>query len=366
MKYWKTHRKEIILTYLTSVFEEKLEFTMWQQHGSHRYTFKGCFKEVARKNCRIKLSLSDNLQLFSDEHPLYVHIIQLDIIFKKEHFKRSDTLIDFSLPGAIQLFERRKTKRFYYQYQDHKNITYRSEEVDPKTEKSIFTHSSVLIDISTQGAGLVVGKGAIEDLEVDKILLLDNITDQQLPSPFKIKVKYIHPYLNNEQGLYKVGIKFDDELNHISYKSITSIIEIKQKKIQGLSDAQYCGVDSEEQVNLLNKIEVTNKVLSNNIKDNIEQLDKLRYMTRHMKVDFLKSINHDLLAIALRLSSKELIFDLFSELTQTMQDEFLEKLEVERPASAICKAQEDIIKEIRQKENKGEIVLDPKAFITYV
>jgi hypothetical protein len=366
MQYWKTHRKEIILTYLTSVFGEKLEFTMWQQHGSHRYTFKGSFKEVSRKNCRIKLLLSDNLQLFNDDLPLYVHITQLDIVFKKEHFKRSDTLIDFSLPGEIQLFERRKARRFYYQYQDHKSITYRSEAVDPETEKPAFTHSSVLVDISTTGAGLVVGKNAIQDLEVDKILLLDNLTDQQLPSPFKIKVKYIQPYISNEQGLYKIGIKFDDELNLISYKSITSIIEIKQKKIQGLTDTQYCGVDSEEQINLLNKIESTNKILANNIKDNIEYLDKLRYMTTHMKVDFLKNINHDLLAIALRLSSKELIFDLFSELTQTMQEEFLEKLEVERPASAVCKAQEDIIKEIRQKENNGEIVLDPKAFITYV
>ena len=98
----------------------------------------------------------------------------------------------------------------------------------------------------------------------------------------------------------------------------------------------------------------------------MEYLDQLRYMTTQMKVEFLKTVNQDLLAVALRLSSKELIFELFSELTQTMQKEFLEKLQQERPASAICKAQDDIVKLVREKENKGEIVLDPKAFVTYV
>ncbi len=366
MQYWKTYRKDIIMANLEEIFNQKVEFTMWQQHGSHRYTFKATFKEVSRKNCRIKILKSENGSIFNDGTPIYAHITPPDIIFKKEHFKRLNNMIDFSLPGEIQVYERRQTKRFYYLYQDHKNITFHSEQVDHETEKPIFTQSSVLVDISTSGAGIVVGKEAAAKLERGQVLLLDNLTDQQLPSPFKVKVQYIQPYASLEQDLFKVGIKFDDQLNVISYKSITSIIEIKQKKVQGLDKERYCGVDSEEQINLLNKIESSNKVLANNIKDNIEYLDKLRYMTTHMKVDFLKTINQDLLAIALRLSSKELIYDLFSELTETMQDEFLEKLETERPASAICKAQEEIIKEIRAKESAGEIVLDPKAFITYV
>ena len=89
-------------------------------------------------------------------------------------------------------------------------------------------------------------------------------------------------------------------------------------------------------------------------------------MTTQMKVDFLKTINQDLLAVALRLSSKELVYELFSEVTVNMQDEFLDKLERERPASAICKAQDQIIAQIRQMVSLGEIVLDPKAFVTYV
>ena len=77
-------------------------------------------------------------------------------------------------------------------------------------------------------------------------------------------------------------------------------------------------------------------------------------------------MNHDLLAVALRLSSKELIYELFSEMTDNIISEFLEKLQNERPASGVCKAQDQIIKIIRDKEKKGEIVIDPKAFVTYV
>lgn len=366
MQYWKTYRKDIILGHLEAIVGPKLEVTIWQQHGDHRHTFKALFTEVSRQNCKIKINPDEKLNFFSDEQPLYIHITSLDIIFKKENFHKFGYYIDFGLPGEVQIYEKRKVKRYSYLYQDHKNITYHSEETQKNSKSPLFVGSSVLIDISTQGAGMVVGKELLDKLRVGQTLLLDNLTDQKLPAPFKVKVVYSEPYRETEKGLYKIGIIFDDQLNTISYKSISSIIEIKQRKTQGLDPSKYCGVEDEEQVRLLNKIAKGNKVLSNNLKDNLEYLDQLRYMTTQMKVEFLKDINHDLLAVALRLSSKELVYELFSELTLTMQQEFLENLQNERPASAICKAQDEVIKVVRQKEKSGEIVLDPKAFITYV
>ena len=229
-----------------------------------------------------------------------------------------------------------------------------------------FTHSSVLVDISTSGAGMVVAKDALKNLKIGQELFLVNLTDQKLPEPFKMVIVYIEDYSEKEQGMYKVGLIFDDELDSISYQSISSIIKIKQAKSQGLKPELYCGLDFEQQTKILNNIESKNKALASNLRDNIEYLDKLRYMTVQMKVDFLKGIEHELLAVALRLSSKELIYELFSEVTERMQDEFLEKLQSEKPASAVCKAQDQIVKIIREKEGRGEIVLDPTAFITYV
>lgn len=366
MQYWKTYQKDLIIKYLEAIQNSKAEFMIWQQCGSHRYTFQGRLTEVSRKSCKIKLIETSGVDLFKDDLPFYSHITGLEIIFKKDHYNKFGPYIEFSLPSDVQIFEKRKNKRFTYLYQDHKNITYRSDQIDPKTGDPTFTFSSVLIDISTQGAGMVVDKNVVLNLSPNQTLILDNLTDQQLPAPFKVKVIYIEPYTQSEHGLFKVGLVFDDQLNTISYKSISSIIEVKQRKAEGLSKTQYCGVDNEGQLNILNKVESGNKVLANNIKDNIEYLDQLRYMTTQMKVEFLKTVNQDILAVALRLSSKELIYELFSELTKTMQDEFLEKLQSERPASAVCKAQDEMVKLVREKVNSGEIVLDPKAFVTYV
>lgn len=366
MHYWKTHQKDIILKHLTAVAKNQLEFRVWQQFGEHRHSYTGSFSILTRKSCKIKIKDVDKIQFFDREAPFYVHITDVDIIFKKDNYNMHGALLEFSLPNDIQVHERRRTKRFSYKYQDHKNITYHSAEKDPKSGEPKFTMSSVLVDISTMGAGMVVGRDQIDLFHEGQDLLLDNLTDQELPTPFHVKVKYIEQYNLKEKQFYKIGLMFDDELNSISYKSISSIIEIKQRKVAGLSQEQYCGIDDEEQVNAINRIEASNQVLASNIKDNIEYLDQLRYMTTHMKVDFLKMVNQDLLAIALRLSSKELIYDLFSEVTETMQEEFLFKLKNERPPSAICKAQDEVIKFIRDKEKNGEIVLDPKAFVTYV
>jgi hypothetical protein len=366
MEYWKTHQKEIIKSYLGSIAQHNYPFTLWQQFGEHRYTYTGTFTFYSQDTCKIKIKEDDKINLFDSAAPFYVHIAEIDIIFKKEHYNQMGVFIDFSLPNDIQVHERRKTKRYTYKYQDHKNITYHSAELNPKTGTPLFTYSNVLVDISTQGAGVVISREEGEKLEIGQELLLDNLTDQQLPAPFRMQVSFIESYKAKEKNMYKVGLLFTDQLDTISYKSISSIIDIKQRKTEGLSKKTYCGINDEEQIYIINKIEKANIVLANNIKDNIEILDRLRYMTTHMKVGFLKSINQDLLAVALRLSSKELIYDLFSEVTQTIQEEFLYKLKNERPPSAICKAQEEIIKDIRNLEKNGEIVLDPKAFITYV
>ena len=364
MQYWKTHRKDLILKELKQAYKENVHFTLWQQQGGHRQAYVAKFIEVSSKNCQIKITDAD-LNLFNPDAPIYAHLKQQDILFKRENYHYYMGGISFSLPGEIQIFEKRRNRRFYYLYQDHKNITFESTHNNDQGDP-IFKISSVLVDISTQGAGMVVNQSVVKNLVVGQNLLLRNLTDQELPTPFNVKIVYIDSYKYKEDQLYKVGIIFDDQLNSISYKSISSIIEIKQKKIDGLNNKRYCGLDNEEQLRIINQVEINNKVLANNLKDNIEYLDQLRYMTTQMKVDFLKTINQDLLAVALRLSSKELVYELFSEVTVNMQDEFLDKLERERPASAICKAQDQIIAQIRQMVSLGEIVLDPKAFVTYV
>ena len=363
MQYWKTYQKDLIQTYLGIIFDKNIEFTLWQQIGDHRVTFPIKIIEITKTHTKIKLLKSEIDSSFQNDLPIFCHVKELDLIFKKEKFSRVGEFVDFPHPMEVQIYEKRRNKRFSYRYQDHKNITYHSVQVEDDIPS--FTLSSVLVDISTSGAGMVVTDEALEHIDTGQSLFLINLTDQKLPEPFKVKIKYITPY-KKENGLKRVGLCFDDELDSISYQSITSIIKIKQLKSQGLRPEMFCGLDFETQNQILNKVELGNKALASMLRDNIEYLDRLRYMTTKMKVDFLQDIEHELLAVALRLSSKELIYELFSEVTERIQNEFLDKLQQEKPASAVCKAQDQIIKIMREKEASGEFVLDPTAFVTYV
>ena len=364
MEYWKTYQKEIILNFLKEALKVTSRVTMWQQLGSHRETYIAQFKTLSKPHCQI--SIDGKTDLFDNTKPIYIHFSKSKIIFKKDHYNFYQNLIEFAMPGEIQVFDKRKLQRYYYLYQDHKVITYHSELKNEETSEPLYQFSSVLVDISIRGAGIVVTQEQQQAFDIGSFFFLDNITDQKLPDPFKVKVVYKESYRIFEKDLFKIGLSFEDSLDSISFRSIKNIVEKKQRRAEGLSKDIYCGLSAEDQINTLNSIEFKNPVLANNLRVNIRYLDRLRYMTPYMKTDFLKLMNHDLLAIALRLSSKELIFELFSEVTKTMQNEFLEKLSEEKPASGICVTQDQVIKEIKELEKNGTIVLDPDSYTTYV
>lgn len=370
MRYWKTFQKDLIKDIIHSCHRENFDYIMWQQHGSTRKVYKLQINKITDKDihCSISKDSISKMGPVDKDQPIYFHIKHKDVIFKKDKYKHFNNILEITLPNEIQVYEKRKNQRFTYKYQDHKDITYESLLKNSSNEPE-FTISSVLLDISLSGASMVVTDTIRERLAIGTQVLLLNLTDQKLPAPFKVTVKYINPYEKikiNGAHLFKVGLEFSDELDNVSYKSINSVIEKKATKVQGLDPKRFCGLDPEEQYKMISKIEQVNKQLANNIKDANEYLDRLRYMTTQMKIEFLKSISHDLLATALRLSTKELIYDLFIELTLNVREDFLEKLDREKPAAAINKAQDEIIAFLRQKEAKGEYILDPNTFESYV
>lgn len=368
MRYWRTYRKTLIQDLLNAAKERGCKFIMWQQYGSNRKVYNVSLDFLAKNEVAFsvdKNSLAKTGAVNPDQ-PVYFHVKDMDIIFKKAQYNYFGAKLKSTPPNELQVYEKRRGRRFYYKYQDHKNITFESaarrEDGSPE-----FTLSCVLVDISTSGAGMAVSRKGKDRMHEGMELNLMNLTDQKLPEPFSTRVKYIQRYsFKDDPDLYKVGLEFADELDSVSYKSINSVIEKKAKRVEGLDRERFCGLDLEEQYKLIGQIEVNNKALANNIKDANDYLDRLRYMTTKMKIEFLQSVSHELLATALRLSSKELIYDLFIELTVNIREDFLEKLGREKPPSAINKAQDEIISFLRKKEATGEFVLDPSAFDTYV
>lgn len=369
MKYWRTYQKDLIIKILSAAKDEELAVTIWQAEGNEKRTYEALIFSIKPNELilHFKRENSKGLQYFQPDKPYYAHIKVLETLFKKDNFTYIGTSLESTLPNELQIYERRKTERFYYQYQDHKNLSVKSfKEKEPQSDLD-FVETCVLIDISTSGAGIIVPKEIQKKMGIGSKLYITDITDQKLPEPFEVNVVYSELYREDDgHQLYKLGITFSDQLDSISYKSIKSVVEKKSRAQRGLDPDRYCGLTAEEQAFKINQIESKNPQLAINIKNAIEYLDRLRYLTTQMKIELLTNVKHDLLATALRLSSKELIYDLLIEVTDNIRNEFLDKLEIEKPGSAISKAQDEVMKYVRDKEGKGEFVLSPNSFETYV
>ena len=341
--------------------------TMWQNRGEEKIKFSGKLVEVSDSNTIIELDPSYKSAEFplTKDETLFVHYAKGDALFKKETFKTDKFKLIFKTPVELMMKERRRLERFSFKYQDYKNVTFKTS----GTEDKVRTLSCILKDLSTEGLGLVLHESEILSLNVADSVYITAISDQKLDSGHLGEICYINPYqISNESdsSLYKIGIKFTASLESVTYKSINSLVEKKQTKLKGMDVSTFNGLSETDQEKILRKVSEENIALSSNIREQMEVIDRLRYLTTQQKQQFLLDVNLDLLAAALRMGSKELIYDLMSEVTDTMREEFLFKLDKPLAPSAINKAQDEVVKFMREKEAIGELVLDPTSFETYV
>lgn len=371
MQMWTCFDSEFIMNTLDEVLARNDTLTIWQTiSGNDREKLEARLLKVEKNELTIELAPGETTQ-FSASHPLYIHCSYQDIVFKCHRFNKDGRAISFKFPNEIKMKDKRKVLRLPYRYQDSKIIAFHTPH---KTNPNLpnVKMSSIMVDITTEGLSFVLPEREKKTLPVGTELFITRLTDQVLPNEHLAKVLYIVPYKSRTRGgeqktdLIRIGAKFLEPLNSISYKSITSLIAKKQTRVKGLDVNSFNGLTDDEQVRVLRKIAEQNTVLANNLRDKIDQLDRLRYLTTAMKQQFLMDVNKDLLAVALRLSSKELIYDLLIDVTDTMREEFLYKLDQPKSATAVNKAQIDICKVISQKEKAGELILDPTAFEQYV
>ena len=364
MKFWSSFDPDYIQEKLAEILDAKKRLSLWQSDEDEREKFDAQLVEIGQNTCKISLkAYNSSYGTINVQKPLYIHEESEDCLFRKDIYQLSGDFIKFKTPLEVRFRDKRVTQRFYYKYQDYKNVTfYREGEEDDR-------HSYILTDISTAGLSFVMPQKDRWTLHKGNELILISLTDQNIPDGHKAEVVYVTPFhLPREPGtsLIQVGLKFTDALDAISYRSIGNVIKKKQEKVKGLDTDKFNGLNPDQFEQKIIQIHNKNKQLAMNIKERVEDLDRLRYLTTEMKREFLLAVNHDLLAAALRLSSKELILDLLSEVTDSMREEFLEKLDIQKPASAINKAQDEICKVIHQKEKSGELVLDPMSFVKMV
>ncbi|PIK16254.1 FliG C-terminal domain-containing protein [Halobacteriovorax sp. JY17] len=362
MKMWSTYRKDVIKSRLLQIMESGDEVTVWQSRDEEKIKFQASLIEVTDSNTVIELedSYRNADYKITKDKPLFVHYAKGDALFKKDAFKSEGLKVIMKTPVELMMKERRTVERFLFKYQDFKNVSFKV-----GSDENVESLSCILKDLSVQGLGMVLHESEASKLSIGDSLYITSITDQNLDTGLLAEVCYLTPYsvsTESESNLVKIGVKFSVSLESVTYKSISSVISKKQLKQKGLEVSTFNGLSEVEQEKVLRKISEENFALANNIREQNENIDRLRYLTLEMKRTFLLQVNLDLLAASLRLSSKELIYDLISEVTDTMREEFLYKLDQPKSPSAINKAQDEIVKFIRLKEKMGELVLDPTSF----
>ena len=366
MKMWSTYRKDIINSKLTEICELNETLTLWQSRGVDKVKFSGKLIEISETITKILLDPTyKNAEYpITKDETLFIHYAKGDALFKKDTFKTDGLNLTFKTPVELMMKECRRVERFSFKYQDFKNVTFKTSSSD-----KVRILSCILKDLSTEGLGLVLHETELHNLKISDSVFITAISDQKMDDGHLGEICYISPYnvsVETDTNLFKVGIKFTASLDSVTYKSINSIVDKKQTKLKGMNISTFNGLTEIDQERILRKIFEDNAPLSNNIREQMEVIDRLRYLTTQMKQKFLMDVNLDLLAAALRMGSKELIYELMSEVTDTMREEFLYKLNIALAPSAINKAQDEVVKYIRDKERSGELVLDSASFETFV
>lgn len=366
-----TYQREEILLILEAAKGYGDTLTLWQFDGEERRLFRGKFESIDEEKIYIHLSAivaEGGFQLNPDK-TLYIHSEYRHLIFKRDTFAIQGQQIKVKTPSELKLEDLRRLDRFTYKYQDHKLVclSLQRAEAGSDVSKTILL-SGPMVDINLKGVALVLGISEVKNLDIGDEIKVTSITDQGLSVPIQAWIKSKVPYDKHEthKKLVRVGLLFENLLESVSYKSVQSVIEKKQIKVKGLDVEGFNGLDPDEQEKILATLEYTDKKLAISLRENLEVLYRLRFLTSQMKKELFLKLDGPLFATALRLCTKEIILELFIELTDNLRQEMLDLLKEPKPLSAIEKAQAQVIKIVRQMESSGELVLDPVGYVKYV
>lgn len=369
MKMWSLFKADKIFQILKESFDGKSTLTLWQHSTQQMFQLKGELVSLGENNCDIALTEKWEEGQINKEEALYIHCPVKGYIFKREKFAFDTGEISFKTPSEVMIPERRRIERFKFRYQDFKSVSF-----EVRREDELEKFNLNLIDLSTAGLSLVATAEAVNKFIVGQNIFITHITDQQLNEACTAVVSSISKFgqveglkerTNNLENM-RVGVEFKIAMESVSFKSVQSLVNRTQKRTRGLEVDGFNGLNDTEQLRVIKKVGEENPVLASHLLENVENLDRLRYLTSGMKQKFWLEVNQDFLAAALRLSSKELIYDLLNDVTDRMREEFLYKLDTPKSPSAIDKAQRTICDFIHQKEKEGVFVLSAQSFVKYV
>ncbi len=113
---------------------------------------------------------------------------------------------------------------------------------------------------------------------------------------------------------------------------------------------------------LLSNLEKKDAALVGFLRENLIRFEDLIYITQKMLVELLREVPIEKLALALRGSPKELVDHLIDNLSSGLANEIMYIYNgAPQSLSKVQEARNDIMKVVRVKVEKGELILNPKS-----
>ena len=122
-----------------------------------------------------------------------------------------------------------------------------------------------------------------------------------------------------------------------------------------------------EQRKILDTIAKKDPKLAEFLEQNLVRFDDLIYLTPKMIGDLLRDVNSEELGLALRGSDKKLLTHFVDNVSKNMALDIVDGYGTKpRPISEVNEARAKIMKIVREKIEKGQIVINPAGTDEYV
>ncbi len=358
-----------IMAYFNEIIVKRGEVTAWQVIDGKRLIIRGIFQKVEAEFLMLGANSqsAENLLKFEIEREVYLHCPHKNFLAKTKLTSNQNKALTIEVPKDIRLEEARDNQRFYFQRRDDKEISIYFDKLSEENP-SYF----IINDLSTTGVGVIIEALWLKKMKDGDKIFIKSMSDHDLPGPIGCEFIHSRPWDgydidNPDDDYFLVGLKFDSPLEKLNYLPDNLPDENNSRHpLKKRKDGFFYGYTELEQQGIFHSIGMKDVTLCVAIKEADEFLGNLQYLTSDMKRNFLSHIDFKVLGTALRVARDTLVTSLLENTSSSLASEVLQELRDPRSGKEIHKAQQDLIKKIRELERKGLILLDEKMFGTYV
>lgn len=202
-----TDQREILRIFQKS--SSLVDNLLWQSDAAGKKLIHPQHIEVDFVSRGISVYYDDRKFPVNPDIPLYGKLDYRDTVFKVLDYRLGHNSLQFAFPSLMKSRELRSRHRILLQ--DGQHLSLRPTHGGKATDLGNELHVR-LLDLSSEGAGLLVSEANRSFLKNNRILWLTKVNEAELPRPILAEVVYMTPLPRVRQRELKVGLKLSSEL----------------------------------------------------------------------------------------------------------------------------------------------------------